>query len=162
EKFGGPETYAKIVRRPEKGIDGVLLGLKDAGYPTQFAELFTRWAVANLADDETQGEPPHYYGYNSPEVQNIRSSLAALNDLLPDLAQHPGDPLALLLGARVGDGAARVVRLQCDADCRLERAAGRLLHLQDHFVETVVIVIVQDDDPWPALTNVGRFIQVGA
>jgi hypothetical protein len=85
EKYGGPDTYFKIVHRTEKGIDGVLLGLKDAGYPVQFPVLFSQWAVANLADDEMLGEPPHYYGYSSDEVQNLRGGLAALHELLPDL-----------------------------------------------------------------------------
>jgi len=85
EKYGGPDSFFKIVHRQEKGIDGVLAGLKEAGYPTQFAELFTRWAVANLADDESLGDAAHSFGYSSSLVQSVRGSVAALHELLPDL-----------------------------------------------------------------------------
>ncbi len=92
EKFGGPDTLFKIVHHPENGIEGVLAGLRDAGHPIQFADLFTRWAIANLADDLTLGEAPHYYGYASPEVHDLRRSLAALNELLPDLVPRLFQP----------------------------------------------------------------------
>lgn len=82
EKFGGAETFLKIARRPEKGVEGVLAGLRDAGHDVPFAELFTRWAVANLADDTGLGD---LYGYSSPEVRSVRGSLEALHQLLPDL-----------------------------------------------------------------------------
>jgi hypothetical protein len=82
EKFGGPETFLKLAGRKENGVEGVLAGLKDAGHALPFAELFTRWTVANLADDTALGEP---YGYSSPEVRNLRGSLDALHQLLPDL-----------------------------------------------------------------------------
>jgi hypothetical protein len=85
EKYGGPETLGKIVRRPEHGIAGVLAGLTEAGHPVSFAGLFTQWAVANLADDPTFGEPAHYYGYRSPMVREIKASTNALHELLPDL-----------------------------------------------------------------------------
>jgi hypothetical protein len=85
EKYGGPETLGKIVRRPEHGIAGVLAGLNEAGHPVSFAGLFTQWAVANLADDPTLGEAPHYYGYRSPMVHEIKASTNALHELLPDL-----------------------------------------------------------------------------
>jgi hypothetical protein len=91
EKFGGAETFLKIAKRPENGVDGVLAGLKDAGHPVQFAELFTRWAVANLADDTGLGEP---YGYTSPEIRDLRGSLDALHELLPDLIPKLFQPTA--------------------------------------------------------------------
>jgi hypothetical protein len=82
EKFGGAETFLKIAQNPANGVEGLLAGLKEAGHSLPFAELFTRWAVANLADDTALGEP---YGYSSPEVRDLRGSLDALNQLLPDL-----------------------------------------------------------------------------
>jgi hypothetical protein len=94
EKYGGPETFLKIAKQQENGIQGVLAGLKEAGYPIEFAQLFTRWAIANLADDPTLDEPPHYYAYDSPDLQNLRSSLEALNQLLPDLIPRLFEPVA--------------------------------------------------------------------
>jgi hypothetical protein len=94
EKYGGPDTFARIVHSREHGIEGVLDGLKEAGYPVAFAELFTRWAVANLADDVTVGDPPGSFGYTTSEVRNIRRSLAALNELLPDLVPRLFQPVA--------------------------------------------------------------------
>jgi len=85
EKYGGPDVFSKIVHHPEHGIEGVLAGLNDAGFPVPFADLFSRWAAANLADDPTLGDPPHYYGYRSREVHDVRASMAAMHELLPDL-----------------------------------------------------------------------------
>lgn len=96
EKYGGPETFSRIVHRPEHGIEGVLAGLKDAGHPIQFAELFTHWAVANLADDTRVDSEPHFFGYNAPDLHKLRGSLDALHDLLPDLMPKLFQP-----GARV-------------------------------------------------------------
>jgi hypothetical protein len=96
EKYGGLETFLKIAQRQENGIEGVLEGLKEAGFATPFSELFTRWSVANLVDDASLGEAPHYFGYTSPEVRSIRGSLAALNELLPDLIPRLFQPTARL------------------------------------------------------------------
>jgi hypothetical protein len=85
EKFGGPSLFARIVQHPEHGTEGVLAALSDAGYPVQFADLFTNWAIANMADDSTLGDPPHSYGYSSSTVHNVRSSVEAMHELLPDL-----------------------------------------------------------------------------
>jgi hypothetical protein len=85
EKYGGPETFYKIVHRPEHGMEGVLNGLNDAGYPVQLADLLSHWAAANLADDPTLGGSPSYYGYNSREERNVRASMEAMHELLPDL-----------------------------------------------------------------------------
>src|SRR5262249_13034424 len=85
EKYGGPETLAKKVHGPEHGIAGVLQALTDAGHIVTFPELFTQWAVANLADASTVGDPPHVYGYDSREVHDLRASTNALHELLPDL-----------------------------------------------------------------------------
>jgi hypothetical protein len=94
EKYGGPATFGKIVDRREHGIEGVLEGMKDAGYPVQFAELFSQWAVANLADDTRIGDPPHYYGYQSPDLRKLRGSIKALHELLPDLIPSLFQPVA--------------------------------------------------------------------
>lgn len=85
EKYGGPDIFSRIVHRPEHGIEGVLAGLNDAGYPVQFADLFSHWAVANLADDPALGGAPYYYGYSSREERDVRSSVEAMHELLPDL-----------------------------------------------------------------------------
>jgi hypothetical protein len=85
EKYGGPETLGRIVRRPEHGIAGVLQALTDAGHMVSFPELFTQWTVANLADASSFGAPPHVYGYESRELRDLRASTNALHELLPDL-----------------------------------------------------------------------------
>jgi hypothetical protein len=94
EKFGGPGTFLNIAQQPENGIAGVLAGLREAGHPVEFAQLFTRWAIANLADDPTLDEPPHFYAYASPDLQGLRNSLEALNRLLPDLVPRLFAPVA--------------------------------------------------------------------
>jgi hypothetical protein len=85
EKYGGPDTFYKIVHSPEHGLEGVLDGLNEAGYPVQLADLLSHWAVANLADDPALGGPSSYYGYRSREERSVRASMEAMHELLPDL-----------------------------------------------------------------------------
>jgi hypothetical protein len=85
EKYGGPETFYKIVHRPEHGMEGVLAGLSEAGNPVQLPDLLSHWAAANLADDLTLGGSSSSYGYSSREERAVRSSMEAMHELLPDL-----------------------------------------------------------------------------
>ncbi len=94
EKFGGLATFRQVVKQEDNGITGVLSGLKEAGHPMEFAQLFTRWAIANLADDPTLDGPPHFYAYASPDLQAGDLDLDALNRLLPDLVPRLFAPVA--------------------------------------------------------------------
>ena len=55
----GIDDLARLVARPEAGIDGIEAYLQAAGHTETFADVFQDWAVANLLGG--RGDMPHGY-----------------------------------------------------------------------------------------------------
>ena len=68
EHYGDPDDLRPLINRPEDGIRGIDVYLKDRGHPNTFREVFQDWIVANFLDQFLPDEDGGRFSYSGLSV----------------------------------------------------------------------------------------------